>query len=257
MISLETLQRLLTERKCPCTLLPLSPDEYVVSRKSFPKLYGGGRGDSESKFISAIFDHIPSVLSSQSESDVRDCIRGFMQLVLRNGTMHSEDFLHRYIFEFWGEIEHPFTSKSITESYFKCQDRDSTNSDFFRHLVRKIYQSGKTVPDIIACTRSSEIFVIEIKNAELDDRALGQILRYYQIVRSTCDRSFFDKSAWKITPILIATAGRLDFWDSLPMHFREFLEIFFWQTTSDGRINLIDGKASLRESAKSRLRELY
>lgn len=123
-------------------------------------------------------------------------------------------------------------------------------------LVSKVYKGGEHVPDIIAISSepSPILYVIEIKNEGIDDRALGQILRYYQVVRNICDRSVTRCNARRVTPVLVVppTDG-LSFWDSVPFHFREVVEIYFWRSNSDGSIELVDGKACLRRMARGRV----
>ncbi len=250
MLSFDTLCRLINERKCVKSARALELDECVVSRSAFPRLYGGGSEDKESDFLLEIFSHIPSILAL--DSGLRGEIQAFMQIVLRNGSMHSEEFLHRYLYEFWEEIERPHHGLEMKESYFKCQG-STASSSFLRDVVRRVHEKGTNIPDILGCTNSNSVLIVEIKNEELDDRALGQILRYYQVVRNTCDRYFVNRDSCRVVPMLIAPGCSLGFWNSIPFHFREVLEIYYWRVSSSGKVHLVDGKQSLRDSARTRL----
>jgi hypothetical protein len=250
MLSFATVLRLVQERKCIKSARPLELGEFVVGRLAFPLLYGGGSNSRESDFLLEIFSHIPALICL--DDGIRNEIRDFMQIVLRNGSMHSEDFLHRYLYEFWADIDRPNASFAMQESFYKCQG-DSSNSVFMQEVVKRVHERGKNVPDILGRSNTGSVLIVEIKNEDLDDRALGQVLRYYQLVRNACDRYFVNLASCNVVPILIAPSCSLGFWNSIPFHFREVLEIYYWRISSEGKVYLVDGKQCLRDSARMRL----
>jgi hypothetical protein len=169
--------------------------------------------------------------------------------------MHQEDFVQHYVFQFWSDLW-GFGSPPIqlSERYFEGKTLDSSTY-FARDIVSRIYEGHKTVPDIIALggETNQTLYIVEIKNVPLDDRAVGQILRYYQVARSVCDRIPSQCDIRRIVPVLVVPSSDLTYWHSLPYFFREFLELLYWRTSSDGSVRLVDGKQSLRSIARSKI----
>ena len=254
MLSLETTKRLILERKCLHSTFSLNADECVVSRVHFPKLYLGEYSVDESRFIEQLINQIPELVLSGNEF-IRCQIKNFMEIVIRNGQIHNEEFIHRYIHEFWGNIDKSnLQSITFSESYYKGQSWD-VESDFYDLFVRKVLAGNDHLPDIIAYSSNNggTAWLIEIKKDDIDDRAIGQILRYFQRGRVVADRNRFGIGIKNVVPVIICHKGSLTFWDAIPFHFREILEILFWRMDNSGRIKLIDGKTSLRNSASERV----
>jgi hypothetical protein len=254
MLSTELIIRLISERKCLRSTEHLGSAEHLISRHSFPALFRGETQQQEVDFVKLIFGRLESVLANLDD-DGRASVQFFMQDVLRNGKIHNEEFLHRYLFEFWDDAWlNQEESFGLLEKFYKCQ-LDEYASPFAKSVIPKLYKRGEHVPDIIAISgdATKRVFVIEIKNEPLDDRALGQILRYYQVVRHACDRNTLYGSAKRVVPVLVVPEGDLSFWDSVPFHFREVLEILYWRLSSDGRVELVDGKAVLRRISGGRI----
>ncbi len=253
MLTSELIVRLICDRKCIRSVIPLSSSEHLISRESFPSLFRGEIREQEAEFIWLIFDRLDSVLRNLDEVG-RNSVRQFMQDVLRNGKIHNEEFLHRYLFEFWEDAWLTLNgSFKFQEKFFKCKVNDA-GSRFSRNLIARIRNAGENIPDIIAISGDVDktIFVIEIKNEPLDDRALGQILRYYQVVRHACDRDTRSGDVKRVVPVLVVPSGDVTFWDSVPFHFREVLEILYWRVSSSGVVELVDGKSVLRRISGSR-----
>jgi hypothetical protein len=254
MLSLETTKRLILERKCLFSTISLVPEECVVSRNQFPKLYLGEYSVDESRLIGNLICQIPELFLYGNEF-IRDQIKRFMEIVIRNGQIHNEEFVHRYIHEFWGDIDRSnLHSIEFSESYYKGQSWD-LQSDFYDLFVRKVVAGNDHLPDIIAYSSNNggTAWLIEIKKDSIDDRALGQILRYYHRGRVIADRNRFGVGIKNVVPVIICHQGSLTFWDAIPFHFREILEILFYRVDNSGRIKLIDGKTSLRNSASERV----
>jgi hypothetical protein len=254
MLSPDLLLRLISQRKCLRSAVPLSVEELLISRSSFPHLFRGEFAKDEADFIGHIFARIVGILPLVADEG-RTAIRGFMQEVLRNGKIHSEEFLHRYLFEFWDDTwMDAGDGFSLCEKFYKCKLQDGVSA-FAKSVVPRVYLSGQNIPDIIGISGKASkcVYVIEIKNEPLDDRALGQILRYYQVVRTVCDKHWLHGSVKRVIPVLVVPEGSLSFWESVPFHFREVLEILYWRLNSHGAIELVDGKAVLRQISGSRV----
>jgi len=254
MLSRESAERLILQNKCIIRTCPLEGDENIVSRVSVPLLYRGESSDGELRIVSNILKLIPKLLESENDL-IRNRVRGFMHLVLRHGNVFNEDFLHRYLFEFWNEFDHGHLGKiNLEEKYFKGFG-PTPSTDFHESFVAKVISGNSHIPDIVGYSSLSggTVFIIEIKKEGIDDRALGQILRYYQRGRSVADRLRFGPSVSKVIPVLVCSEGDLSVWDAVPYYFKEVLEIFYWRMDHTGRLHLIDGKSSLRYAARERV----
>jgi hypothetical protein len=227
----------------------------MLSRSAFPSLYAGGSDATEAAFLKEIFRAIPATLRiPELSNDHREGIRAFMAMVIRLGGMHKEDFVHRYIFEFWESLW-PETEDSISmpERYFKGTS-DGAQTPFSRSVLPKI-RTGEAATDIIGVggPSSRTLFLVEIKLAELDDRGLGQILRYYQLGRTACDRFYHDCDLRNVTPVLILKDAALHFWDAVPQHFREVLRVYYYRVSENERLYLVDGRRILQSLSRDRI----
>ncbi|WP_140797215.1 hypothetical protein [Myxococcus xanthus] len=165
-----------------------------------------------------------------------------------------EEFIHRYLFEFWDESWGDATERiSLAEKYYhgKC---DNAQTPFAQRLLPRLV-SSEAVVDIIALggPHNRTLFPIEIKLGYLDDRGHGQILRYYQHARSICDRFNRDCDIRHVSPVLILSSATLSQWDAVPQYFKEIIHILFYRTTPAGHITLLDGKKVLNSQARDRL----
>jgi hypothetical protein len=262
MLSEVLLLQLMRQRKCVKTRQALGIGEAVLSRASCPRLYSGEYSEDESRFVEIVFQAVQACIPQMTDDD-RKQLKQFMEIVLRNGRIHREDFLHRYLFEFWQEVCEIEEWRRLDQRFFKCQETTEC-SDFSRRLLGLIRGQAQHFPDIVALSGQGAINVtiVEVKNEPLDDRALGQILRYYQVTRSACDRLMTLRQTRRVCPILVVPdgdlrQGDLRFWDAVPFHFREVLEILFWTVDHTGCVVLRDGKAILRRLAGERISRNY
>lgn len=253
MLSAQLIQRLIEQGRCLRSQKRLSEGEYLVCRDSFPNLYRSTFCKAEADFLYLVAGILPNIMAADGGS-FRGDVKGFMELVLMNGQIHKEEFLHRYLFDFWSEVCNFHDLTNFEHLFFKCQERADTNS-FCRRLLAGIRADGTHFPDMIGISEgpSRSVFVLEVKNEPLDDRALGQILRYYYVVRTACDRLLAHGQIKRVRPVLIVPTGDLAFWDAVPFHFRELLEILFWRISSHGTVELVDGQAILRRLSGGRL----
>jgi hypothetical protein len=255
MISPELVARSLYHQTCLITGRRLADGESLVSEHACPHLYRGEYSKFDSDVVWNVFRTLCNLLGEDREAWSHQ-IQKFMALVLRNGQIHNEEFLHRYLFEFWSDDSAVIGCRpGLDERYFKCQLSDSA-SRTAKTLVRSVLALRNAVPDMIASCGKNwlDIGVVEIKNERLDDRAVGQILRYYTLVRGIADREFHSSS---VTPILIVPDGvpesDIHIWDAIPFYFKEVLKILFWRVTHEGRVELVDAKSVFRRKCAQRL----
>jgi hypothetical protein len=253
MLSSLLIRRLMEQGRCLQSQSRLKDGEALVSQDAFPCLYQGIYHKEEADFLFLVCSTLPEIISADS-GVFRPEIKRFIELVLRNGQIHKEEFLHRYLFEFWEEICVFPELMQLEHLFFKCQENGETNT-FCKRLLAGIRVDGSNYPDMIGVSggTSRTVYVLEVKNEALDDRALGQILRYYYVVRTACDRLLAHGQVKRVRPVLIVPSGDLAFWDAVPFHFREVLDILFWRISSNGAVELVDGQAILRRLSGGRL----
>ena len=262
MLTAHHIARCSLERKCVLSLKELEAFEFIASREKARTLYdhSGSSNNQDSKLVKTIDGSVESVLEELPDEETRNTfladLKKFMELVLRNGSYHKEDYVHRYLYQYWNELDRPkHTTANFTASYFKGRIRDGEQSPIHR-VIKKIIGEDKAFPDIIAINMDMKtLWVIDVKNESLSsrsagDRALGQILRYYQIARHQCDVGSLTK--WRVVPVLVAKDCDSIFWDSIPTYFREFLELFHWKSHKSGGLSLVDGKDAIKQTIRGR-----
>jgi hypothetical protein len=176
---------------------------------------------------------------------------------MRKGALPREELVHRYLFEFWEHVWSGTSSVKLRELYSEG-DPLGSSTPFARsllpHIVRYRSRADAWI-DIVGLGGETgrDLFLIEVKLDELDDRAVGQVLRYYQTTRSVCDRVSHDCDIARIVPVLIVQKARLDFWTAFPLHFRELMHIYYYEITDANDLKLRDGRKILESEARDRL----
>lgn len=244
-------------RRCAKTAYPLGDDEHVVSATAFPCLYKGGATPAEAEYLRELLRPVMAMLEMNVEASTAERVRLFMSQVIHNGNVHKEDFVHNYLFHFW---ERTWTQADdpiiLSERYFQgdCEDPKTT---FARNFLPK-FRSKEAIVDIVGLggVSSRTLYLVEVKLGEIDDRAVGQILRYYLRARHTCDFKYHNCDIRRIAPVLITRPSRIDFWEAFPFYFREFLHIYYYQVDSQGELRLSDGRklllSTLRDGQRNR-----
>lgn len=243
-------------RRCVRTGAILSSEERIVCQSAFPSLYAGRSDREEARYVETIFRSFIDVIAlSDRDPEVRELVRHFVAFFVAKKAMLKESHVHFYLFEFWEElcaVESDITP--FSERYFEGVARGS-NSNFARNLLPRLSSAEDAYPDIVGLggRAGRDLIVVEVKLGELDDRGVGQIQRYYSIARSACDRLWHDCDISRVIPVVVVSSARLPFWEALPLHFREFLQIYFYSVDSDLNLRLTDGRRVLQTQARERL----
>jgi hypothetical protein len=256
MLKPDLLVSAIIESRCVRTRLPLAPDEFLVSRSAFPALYAGKHDRAEDKYLREISRTIASVLSgSAASAAMRGTIRDFMTFVIDSGEMYREEFIHRYVFEFWDTLwDEPEDAIVLTERYFKGNTSNVVNTTQFSLGFVPYIRTSEAEIDIVGLGGASNrtVYLIEIKLDDADDRALGQILRYYRLARDACDQRYHGCDIRQVRPVLIVKQMSLAAWDAVPQYFRELLSVYLYRVRS-GRVVLLDAKRILQSQLRDRL----
>jgi hypothetical protein len=254
MLTTDLVVSAILESKCVRTRAPLAADELVLSRRAFPALYAGQSDGTEALFLREIERALPAVLKAPGlPMTGRETIRSFMAFVIAQSTMFREEFVHRYLFEFWDTLwKDPDDAIVLFEKYFKG-DAAGGATPFVQGILPKI-RTRDAATDIVGLggTAARTLYVIEVKLGELDDRALGQILRYYRLGRSACDMYHHGCDIREVVPVVIAKQVSLEAWDAIPQFFRELLRLYYYRT-EQGRVVLVDARRALQSMTRDRL----
>ncbi len=254
MIAPESIVRALLEGRCLRTQAVLGADEFLVSRAKFGALYAGMKDDAENRYIQAIFKGLTPILNDVATLDpaVSDGLRRFMAHVLYQRSMASERYLHQYLFAYWDDAWHyPEERIAMGERYCEGQAAGS-KTPFARNLLPCL-GAADAYPDIVGLGLNRDLVIVELKLNVLDDRALGQILRYYSIARAACDRTYHDCDIRRIYPVLIVYGVPYEHWEAIPSFFREFLHIFSYRVDPlNMRVILTDTRRTLDTQTRER-----
>lgn len=255
LISTTTLHASIRDRKCAIGSTSLDEHEFVVGREKFPRLYDGGKDDKEISYTKELLPALNSLLADQDFfRNFGDYTRKFLLLLNSNGYFRSERSLHIYVYNFWQQLWLSSEDELfLSEAYY--EGNHASGATLFARSLMPAISTDEIRIDIVGLggPHGKDLYIIEMKAGELDDRAVGQILRYYSHVREQCDRLFHDCDIRRVIPLLVVKKVRLEFWSAIPLHFRELLQIFFYDIDSgSGRIVLKDAKAALSTQARHR-----
>lgn len=249
LVSTSSLLDAMRRNRCVKSARILGGGEILLSQAAMPGLYSGKEEKREQRYVLELLDTLVAVLNSPDTTIVeRSTIRAFMEKVIAHGAMGREDYVHRFIFEFWDSIwSDDFDRISFDEKYM-WGHLGSTHSTEFSTSVLPLIRDDRSYPDIIGRggRGGRDIIVVDVKLSALDDRAVGQMIRYYGLARRTVDYHRHGCDLRRVVPVVIvAESKQTKYWEAVPEHFREFLVVCFYRAASDGRILLHDARKEL------------
>lgn len=253
MLSVQILLRAERERRCVTSGRALAPHEALVCETAFPGLYAGLAGPAEIRQIKEILRTVPAAMAAADASpSMKDSVRAFMSRLVRCSDAFREDALHRYLFDFWAESYGEADQAVILgEKYFEC-DAGESETEFARTML-PYFRKEEAWVDVLALNpQGRTLFLIEVKLEGLDDRAVGQLLRYYAVARRAIDRPGHHCDIRRVVPVVVLKTIELRTWDALPVHFRELLHIYLYTSDVD-RVVLRDGKRHILSQVRERL----
>jgi hypothetical protein len=212
----------------------------------------GGKKAICLSLLGTIKDNASDILG---DPEVALRVRRWMASLIAKGNQAPEAVLHAYIYLYWDSLV--FDNAVITPSvspgrtlYFTSESLESRGrglgeaSDLF---VQRLSCNARA--DLIGLDHKvHHILLVEIKRGGLDDRGLGQLLRYYD----TCSRllSTNDCRALNLSyvrPILIVESIDRQAWSAIPQYFRDVVDIFRY------RFHAMDATLTLENVRKAML----
>ncbi len=237
--------RALVEGRCVFSRAVLGTEESVVSAVKVKSLYSGRLTaqdkDTVRELVRLLVIHGTDLaLLREEQPHVSVSLQRFFGLCLRQADAGEEAFLHAYVFLFWRDVSSQLGIGRSSPSPARWTSREFGLGTISvpreeREVLDQIVSAGVEV-DLITCDPTSQTLgLIEIKRGECDDRAVGQLLRYYQTVWDLLSRPEFRRLNLNyLWPVLIANRVRPQQLSAMPMHFRGLLDIITYDTSPDG-----------------------
>ena len=239
--------------KCYFSFISLGSNEFIVSKQRFSNLYNKKYNTVEYTTIQTLlsFFHKENQFILDLSFEKKEKIKFFFDLLFLVPGMKyiKERELHLYLYLFWEDItwigeKH----KSFERKYFYYEGQKKTNlinDSFQNYLLPKISNNC----DLIYYNKNSNtIELIDVKQVNLDDRAISQIQRYYRQTIEICDTTDHMLKIINLNPILIINANEnivdskkkrrkdkttlLEYWLTFPLYFRELLGIYAYEYSS-------------------------
>lgn len=249
----------LDENRCLKNNFALLSGEHIVSEKSFPDLYSHQYNSSENDFIKNIFSFIHKNNRDILQLDSRFLkkIQSFFNMIIFTSDDYiKEKEIHLYIFLFWENIiwEKDILPNLNKEKLFYEGQTHNSQDKFQSNLLPYITNNCDLIyHDIDTHT----IDLIEIKNVDLDDRAISQIQRYYRNTNIVCETYDHKLNILNLKPTLIINHKNisyrknqttlLHYWNTFPTYFRELLEIYTFEYCKiNETLKIIDLKPKLK-----------
>lgn len=245
LLPLDSVMRRVADNRCVFSNVALTETEYVVSKAHIPNLYSNTLAAADKAKIGHIVQlfvrnssRLGQALTSFAQASLS--VRRFFGLCLTHGDACDESILHAYMFLFWNDVVkqvnlgrdlHPspqWASKALGGSEGLLEGDHKIIAD-------KLKAEGVELDLFTWNSGHQTLSLIEIKRGECDDRAIGQLLRYYQVAWKLLSFPEFRRlNVNYLWPILVVSKVRLQHLDALPLHFQGLLDILIYSTSPHG-----------------------
>jgi hypothetical protein len=232
-------------RRCVKGLEQLEDGEHVFCRRCAGSLYEPGvLGQLKTQLeflVQGLLAGSKEVREAVDEDDgVSTQLTGLFAALLRKGTDSLEWFLHAYIYLFWGKLKFDQRCSGMQNAdlYWMAKGAPQATTPIRSILDSAIERLGRegVEVDLAAIDEATEtLWLIEIKRGDLDDRAVGQMLRYFdRAVRCFGTREFRAANINFVRPIVLLETVDPRKWITMPLHFREILDIYSFRSEPVG-----------------------
>jgi len=238
LINIDGIIKKLNNEKCLISgVILLNPSEYVVSKSEFPELYEGkiakGEKDNISILVKEMVAHKAILL--ELDSSTLDKISLFFTMILNaNYKGGDELFLQAYIFIFWNKVDFHDSILPIKGDVFWVSNNFANLNEKFKYSeILKEIQSVALVDLIAIDSELGVLYLIEIKRSEVDDRCIGQIMRYYESSNEVLYKLSRKYNINYIRPMVVCQKIRVNFWKGLPLCYRDIFDFYTYKKVGD------------------------
>lgn len=245
MLPVESTMRRVAENRCIFSNGVLPASDYVVSRVRVPTLYTKSIAANDKQKVKEIVQffvrnsaRFHQVLAESAQ--VCLSVRSFFGLCLSHGEDGDESILHAYIFLFWNDvIDQVKLGRDLHLSPQWASKAFGGSAGILvgdnELIAEKLTALGVELDLFTWSPKHETLSLIEIKRGECDDRAIGQILRYYQVAwKLLSTRDFRQLNVNYIWPILVVSRVREAQLEALPLHFQGLLDILIYSISPSG-----------------------
>jgi hypothetical protein len=245
LLPLDSVMGRVVSNRCVFSNVALTEPEFVISRAHVPNLYSGSLTAGDKAKIGQIVQlfvrnssRLQHALVGSAQTGLS--VRRFFGLCLAHGDACDESVLHAYMFLFWDDVVkqvklgrelHPssrWASKALGGSEGILDGDDKI-------IAEKLKAAGVELDLFTWNLERQTLSLIEIKRGECDDRAVGQLLRYYQVAWKLLSSSEYRRlNINYLWPILVVSRMRQPQLDALPLHFQGLLDILIYSTSAQG-----------------------
>jgi hypothetical protein len=242
---IESILTALQQNRCVLSRCALLTGESVFSRQQVPTLYETRLSSSDKArvrgVVEALVAHSDELqLLIHADPAVKQNLRLFFGRSICHADSTDEAFLHAYIFLFWDDFRsqvklgrplHYQPAWGSSEYGARSTRELSTNE---AAVSRQLQKAGVEVDLYSYDAETETLALIELKRGESDDRAVGQMLRYYKVVWGLLSQPDFRKlNINYVWPILVLNRVQPDHIQALPVHFRGVLDIVVYTSVGD------------------------
>lgn len=235
----------LEQNRCVLSRAELRVDEFVLSRVVVPSLYDTRLIASDKEKIRDIVEVLVanpedtrSLIRTNSEISLR--VQAFFGACVAHTDSTDEAFLHAYMYIYWERIrmEVALGRKLHVMPRWGSKEFGGVSSSIIsgdeKAMAGCLFKAGVEV-DLFSYDADTEtLALIELKRGDTDDRAIGQLLRYYQTVWGLLPQREFRKlNINYVWPILVVNKIREEHIQALPLHFRGLLDVLLFTSIND------------------------
>jgi len=212
---------------------PLREGEWVVSQLQMPGLYGGKLETKDRGYLKEIFDHFePKNESDQffdvlKQKDIHLRLEKFYLKVMEKDPSLLESVIHQFIYRFWDKLDtgEAIAFPSNMKVYYKCKGEKGELIEEF--LLPKLRKAGCNC-DLVGVCKDMCLWLVDVKRDPIDDRAIGQIRRYYEIASEIIASCDININVRLVRPALICPGPDIPVsrFFSLGLPFRDICEIW-------------------------------
>ena len=250
----------------------LKEDEFIISKKSFPYLYIKKIDNSELNYIKIILSFIHKYnrkIANLEKVELKKVQEFYNLLIISNQDKYiTERVIHLYLFLFWENIicDKPIINNLKKDNFFYEGQKSDIDSKFQNNLLPHISNNC----DLIYYEKETNtIELIEVKNVDLNDRAISQIQRYYRKTNAVCETYPHNLRILHLKPTLIIKhkniinakkdkTSLLQYWLTFPTYFRELLQIYSFSYCKENKtLKLSNLKPKLKALIKDREFNLF
>lgn len=224
------LERIRDGRCVKSTDILTSDEKLIVSRKEMPCLYANQVNSEEKMYLRRL---IRAMEPSLTESDVfpsgifGERLEQFylrvLDLYLEKETV--EAVLHQFLFRFWNSVDsnEAFGFPQDVQLFYKCK---SIGDDAIGGLLGRLRRNGCECDLVAYSIPDRVLWFIDAKRDPPDDRAIGQIRRYYQLATAALEEFDPKKNIRLVRPALVCPRVDVSAFHALGTPFRDLCEIW-------------------------------